>query len=163
VATLAARNGHLCDSGQDTGWEYPIRFPIEDQHMPDQQDIRDELRRGGVIDMTTTGRTSGATRRIEIVLHNIYGSIYVSGRTGARGWIANLSEDPSLTVHLKQGVPADLPATARIITDPDERRPLMEHVVATWGLQSKLDAFLEGAPLIEVMFDDPSLLAASSG
>lgn len=65
--------------------------------MTDQQDLRAELRQGGVIDITTTGRTSGQARRIEIVFHNIDGRIYISGRPGTRAWLANLSADPSFT------------------------------------------------------------------
>ena len=32
--------------------------------------------------------------------------------------------------------PADLPATARIITEEAERRPILEHITAVWGRQS---------------------------
>ena len=38
-----------------------------------------------------------------------------AGRT--RAWLHNLRADPRLTFHLKQLVQADLPATAREITD----------------------------------------------
>ena len=50
---------------------------------------------------------------------------------------------------------ADLPATARIITDEAERRPIIERVCATWNRTDRLEAFVAGAPLIEVTFDDP--------
>ena len=77
--------------------------------------IRDALKRGGRIDITTTGRRSGAPRRIEIVFHNIDGRVYVSGmpRKERRSWLANLESNPRFTLHLKNGVRADLPATAR--------------------------------------------------
>ncbi len=41
--------------------------------------IQRALSRGHRIDITTTGRRSGAPRRIEIVFHNIDGRIYISG------------------------------------------------------------------------------------
>jgi hypothetical protein len=128
--------------------------------MADQHDIRDALARGGIIDITTTGRSSGQARRIEIVFFNVAGRVYISGLPGTRGWMANLAADPRLTFHLKQGIVADLPATARIVTDPGERRPVIETVVRTWRRDDQLDAFLAGAPLIEITFDDPELLAA---
>jgi len=114
--------------------------------------IRAALDRGGVIDITTTGRRSGEPRRIEIVFHNVAGRIVISGmprRDRTRAWIHNLEADPSLTVHLKQGVSADLPATARIVTDEAERRALLVHVARNWN-RSDVDAMVAWSPLIEV-------------
>lgn len=128
--------------------------------MLDHQQIADALDRGGVIDITTTGRTSGEPRRIEIVFFNVGGRVYITGLPGTRGWMANLAADPSLTFHLKRGAHADLPATARIITDPAERRPVLEHVVRSWNREPELQAFIDGSPLIEVVFEDGTLLSA---
>lgn len=128
--------------------------------MTDRERIRSALQQGGVIDITTTGRTSGEPRRIEIVFFNVDGRVCISGMPGTRGWLANLGADPAFTFHLKKGVQADLPATARIILDPDERRPIIENVVRAWKREPQLDAFLADAPLIEVTFEDASLLAA---
>jgi len=114
--------------------------------------IRAALDRGGVIDITTTGRRSGEPRRIEIVFHNVAGRIVISGmprRDRTRAWIHNLEADPSLTVHLKQGVSADLRATARIVTDEAERRALLVHVARNWN-RSDVDAMVAWSPLIEV-------------
>jgi len=114
--------------------------------------IRAALDRGGVIDITTTGRRSGEPRRIEIVFHNVAGRIVISGmprRDRTRAWIHNLEADPGLTVHLKQGVSADLPATARIVTDEAERRALLVHVARNWN-RSDVDAMVAWSPLIEV-------------
>jgi deazaflavin-dependent oxidoreductase (nitroreductase family) len=86
--------------------------------MNDQ--IRRSLSRGHLIDITTTGRKSHEPRRIEIVFHNIDGRLIISGSPSPRkrAWITNLEADPHLTFHLKRGpAPADLPATARVITD----------------------------------------------
>ncbi|MCU0478762.1 MAG: nitroreductase family deazaflavin-dependent oxidoreductase [Chloroflexi bacterium] len=110
------------------------------------------LDRGGVIDITTTGRRSGEPRRIEIVFHNVGGRIVISGmpmRDRTRAWIHNLEADPRLTVHLKQGVAADLPGTARIVTDEAERQDLLAAVARNWN-RTDVDAMVAWSPLIEV-------------
>ncbi len=114
--------------------------------------IRTALDRGGIIDITTTGRRSGEPRRIEIVFHNIRGGIVISGvpaRGRVRAWLRNLEADPRLTVHLKQGVVADLPGTARIVTDEAERRDLLAYVARNWN-RTDVDAMVAWSPLIEV-------------
>ncbi len=114
--------------------------------------VRAALDRGGVIDITTTGRRSGEPRRIEIVLHNIDGRIVISGmprRDRTRAWIRNLEADPRLTVHLKRGLSADLPATARIVTDEEERRALLVHVARSWN-RTDVEEMVAWSPLIEV-------------
>ena len=117
--------------------------------------IQSALNEGGLIDITTTGRRSGQPRRIEIVFHNIDGHLYISGMPGPRrAWIANLEADPRMTFHLKKGVVADLPARGRVISDPQERRRILEHVTGAWGRTSQLEAFIASSPLIEVLLDD---------
>lgn len=128
--------------------------------MIDQAPIAAALRRGGVIDITTTGRRTGRPRRIEIVFFGFDGHVYISGLPGRRGWLANLAADPRLTFHLKRGPVADLPATARIIEDEAERRPILERVCAAWNRGGQIEAFVARAPLIEVTFEDRTILAA---
>jgi deazaflavin-dependent oxidoreductase (nitroreductase family) len=114
--------------------------------------VRAALDRGGIIDITTTGRRSGEPRRIEIVFHNVDGRIVISGmpmRDRTRAWIRNLEADPYITVHLKQGISADLAGTARIVTDEAERRGLLVHVARNWG-RTDVDAMVAWSPLIEV-------------
>ena len=110
---------------------------------------------GDVIDITTTGRRSGQPRRIEIVYHVIDGRIYISGspRRERRSWLANLDANPRFTFHLKRGSRADLPAAARIIEDPDERRTVMRHIIETAWHGQDLEAMVAYSPLIEVSFD----------
>ena len=128
--------------------------------MTDQTDIRSALQKGGIIDITTTGRQSGLPRRIELVFFSFDGRVYISGHPGRRAWIANLNEDPHLTFHLKKGIQADMPATARVITDEAERRPIIERVCIVWKREAQTEELVAGAPLIEITFDDTELLAA---
>jgi deazaflavin-dependent oxidoreductase (nitroreductase family) len=111
------------------------------------------LERGQTIDITTVGRRSGRPRRIEIVFHNIGGRIYISGtpRRNRRSWLANLEANPRFTFHLKGRVRADLPATARVISDEAERREVLTHVARAWG-RNDLEAMVPYSPLIEVTF-----------
>ena len=115
-------------------------------------DILRALRHGHTIDITTTGRHSGEARRIEIVFFNLGGRIYISGIPNPRrerAWLLNLKSDPHMTFHLKGPVQADLDATARVITDPDERRPILEQVARAWRRDPEtMQAY---SPLIEVL------------
>ena len=97
---------------------------------------RRALHRSQVIDLTTTGRRTGQPRRIEIFLHHDQGLLFISGMPRAdrtRDWIHNIAADPNVAVHLKQSIMADIPATARVVTDPAERRPLIEAAAQRWG------------------------------
>ena len=117
------------------------------------QPIRDALARGGVIDITTIGRRTGQPHRIEIVFHNIGGRLYVSGMPGfKRSYMANLAADPHFTFHLKGAVRADLPATARIISDDAERRDVLPHIARNWK-RDDVDTMIEQSPLFEVTID----------
>jgi deazaflavin-dependent oxidoreductase (nitroreductase family) len=118
--------------------------------------LRAALSAGGTIDITTTGRRSGEPRRIEIVFHRIDGRMWISGMPSPRkrAWIANLEADPRLTVHLKGPIAvADLAARARVVTDPAERRPILERVAQAWR-RTDVDRMVEQSPLIEVVIDE---------
>jgi deazaflavin-dependent oxidoreductase (nitroreductase family) len=118
--------------------------------------IQTALSRGGTVDITTTGRRTGEPRRIEIVFHRIDGRMWISGMPSARrrSWLANLAEDPRLTIHLKGPIAvADLPATARIVDDPAERRTILERVARAWR-RTDVDRMVAQSPLIEVILDD---------
>ena len=114
--------------------------------------VRDALSRPvTVVDISTTGRKSGQERRVEIVMHNIEGRLYISGQPSRRrrSWLANLDANPKFTLHVKRGARADLPATAREITDPAERRQVLEHVARNWK-RDDVDVMVQYSPLIEV-------------
>jgi len=122
------------------------------------ESISRALAHSGVIDITTTGRRSGLPRRIEIAYHVIGGRIYISGMPRAdrkRSWLANLEADPRFTFHLKGDVRADLPATARVITEEPERRVILEHVARAWK-RTDLDFMVAHSPLVEVAIEDPA-------
>jgi deazaflavin-dependent oxidoreductase (nitroreductase family) len=111
------------------------------------------LERGGLIDITTTGRRTGRARRVEIVFHNIDGRLFISGmpRVGrTRAWLRNLEADPHMTVHLKGTVDADLPATARVVTEPEERRRIADWLVANAWPRMDASAMAAHSPMIEV-------------
>ena len=114
--------------------------------------IRAALDRGQTIDLTTTGRITGLARRIEIVYHNVDGRIVISGSPSPRrrAWLANIEANPSVTLHFKGSkVRGDVSATAREITDPADRRHLMEAVARNWR-RSDVDVMVHLSPLIEV-------------
>jgi deazaflavin-dependent oxidoreductase (nitroreductase family) len=109
------------------------------------------LGHGHAIDITTTGRQTGQPRRIEIVFHNFGGRLYISGIPNPhheRAWLLNLRANPNLTFHLKQFATADLPATAREITDEAERREVLAKVARVW--RRDLEPMVAASPLIEV-------------
>jgi deazaflavin-dependent oxidoreductase (nitroreductase family) len=124
-------------------------YPATDGALDER--VRRALSRGHTIDITTIGRQSGLPRRIELVFHNIEGRIVISGLPGRRSWYANLVANPHLTFHLKGPIKADLPATARPITEPDERREVMGAVARNWG-RNDLEVMMRHSPLVEVTF-----------
>jgi F420H(2)-dependent quinone reductase len=114
------------------------------------------LSRGHLIDITTTGRRSGEPRRIELVFHALGGRLFLAGRPNParrRSWLANLESNHRFTFHLKGAVSANLPATARIIDDPEERRAVMALIIETAWHEADLDAMVAYSPLVEVTID----------
>jgi hypothetical protein len=138
--------------------------------MPEPSAIRAALDIGNtagvrerIVDITTTGAKSGEPRRIEIWFHQIDGRWFIGGRPPQpRSWYRNLESEPHFTFHLKGDVQADLSATARPVTDPDERRDVFGRLLA--GLDNPsvtapidfppLEEWVTFSPLVEVIFDD---------
>jgi deazaflavin-dependent oxidoreductase (nitroreductase family) len=117
--------------------------------------VRAALDHGGLIEITTTGTRTGKLRRLEIVFHNFGRHLYISGMPNParkRGWLANLEANPALTVHLKGTIQTDLPATARVITDPAERRSILEQIARVWR-RTDLNEMLAHSPLIELTIE----------
>lgn len=109
-----------------------------------------------VIDITTTGRTSGEQRRIEIWFHNVAGQVYITGSPGRRSWYANVLANPEITFHLKESVEADLAGTATAITDVDEKRRVLLGMTALSELldEQNVQKWVDESPLIQVDFPD---------
>jgi deazaflavin-dependent nitroreductase family protein len=116
--------------------------------------IRRALAHGHTIDITTIGRRSGEPRRIEIVFHNFDGRLFISGMPHperTRAWLQNMRANPGFTFHLKQTVRADLPATAREITEETERRDVIARVARVWRRDPQV--MFEHSPLVEVTIE----------
>ena len=120
------------------------------------EDIVNLLHHSQMIDLTTTGRRTGRPRKIEIFLHDHDGLLFISGMPRAdrtRDWIHNVTADPHVILHLKQSMTADIPATARVVTDQAERRPLIEAAARRWG-RSDVEEMLQHSPLIVLTATD---------
>ncbi|MDQ1583232.1 MAG: hypothetical protein QOF36_1286 [Microbacteriaceae bacterium] len=123
--------------------------------------LRRALAHDRTVDITTIGRRSGVSRRIEIWFYRAGGRFYLSGSPGRRDWYANLEANPAFTFHLTRSRVADLPATARLVTDEDERRRVFTKIVgdlnqpgnpAGLSRQVDLEAWMAGSPLVEITF-----------
>ena len=126
-------------------------------------EVRAALDQGGIVDITTTGRRSGEPRRIEIYLHRLDGDLWLTGKPGfPRDWVANLVSDPAMTVHLKRGVRADLPATGTVVTDPVIRAEVMRRArVESWNadpdqVERDLEYWVQTSPLVRVEIREDS-------
>lgn len=119
-------------------------------------EIERALETDSLIDITTVGKKTGKPHKIEIAFHNIDGVLYISGLPGRRDWYANLLAQPHFTFHLKQSTQADIPAQAIPITDEAARRRVLTNVVAKWGRQNELEAFVRSSPLVEVQLESRS-------
>ena len=116
-------------------------------------DVRELLTEGELADITTTGRKSGEARRIEIRLHVLDGRFYLSGRPGnPRSWLANMAAHPEMTLHLKQAIVRDVPLTAAVISDADERRRVFALMLEREERMSHVDVdvWAATAPLVEL-------------
>ena len=116
------------------------------------------------VDITTLGARSGRWRRIEIWFYNVDGRYYLTGRPPRRrGWYSNLQSNPRFMFHLKHSEQADLNATARPVTDPDEREHIFRRIVGSLNDPSNPAGFpdrppvgdwIASSPLVEVIFDE---------
>jgi deazaflavin-dependent oxidoreductase (nitroreductase family) len=114
------------------------------------------------VDITTLGRRTGIPRRVEVWLHRVDGRWYLTGMPAPRSWYANLRANPRFVVHLRHGVTADLPATARPVDEPTRRRVITAvldlqtrpEVAARVSRQQDFDEWFAHSPLVEIVFDD---------
>ncbi len=60
--------------------------------------------------------------------------IVISGYPGRRDWVANMGANPDVTVHTVEGDQwFDIPATARVLRDRDERVPHLLAFIEHWA------------------------------
>ena len=118
-------------------------------------DIKVEMDRGGIADITTTGRRSGLPRRIEIYFHQFDGEYFLTGRPGRkRDWVANIEANPDFVLHLKRGIIADVPVIGEAEPDPEEKaRVLRRALIESWDsppdrVEARLPEWVKGAPFI---------------
>ena len=112
--------------------------------------IRQALETDQIIDITTIGRKTGQSRKIEIWFHNLDGRLFITGLPGPRSWYANLVANPAFTFHLKESIQADLPAKARPITAEAERREILSRITQNLGRDGDLEVWIEQSPLVEI-------------
>ncbi len=108
-----------------------------------------------IVDITTTGKQSGESRRIEIALIALKDGFYISGRPGRpRSWYANMRSHPEFTLHVKRSLQADLPASATPILDPAERRAIFEAMKAADATRAEMDVdtWVNESPLVRLTF-----------
>jgi hypothetical protein len=117
--------------------------------------IRLALNRGGIADITTTGRTTGLPHRLEIYFHQFDGELFLTGRPGLkRDWEANIEANQEFTLHLKREVTADIPVRGAPEPDREVRaRILFRALTESWGsdperVRGALDRWVESAPFI---------------
>ena len=115
------------------------------------QDIQRGLaKQDQTVEITTTGRKTGRPHRIEVRLHNVGGRLFITGGVGRRDWYANIRENRTFTLHLKQDVAADLEASATPIVDDAERRSILRALLGQFGRLGELDERAAASPLVRV-------------
>jgi len=114
------------------------------------------------VDISTTGARTGQIRRIEIWFYRVDGEIYLTTQPAARSWYANLLANPEFTFHLKNGVRADLKATATPVLDEDDQRHIFTAIVDDLNQPlhrgylaqpvEPVEEWVAGSPLMHVVF-----------
>jgi hypothetical protein len=116
--------------------------------------VRRMLDRVETIEITTTGRSSGLPRRIEIWMFGVADRYVITGTPGARDWYANVLAEPSLLIHLPDGT--ELRARTTPVTDPEFRRTVFTSANTWWyRTQSPVDELVATSPMIELVAIEP--------
>jgi hypothetical protein len=89
---------------------------------------------------STVKRKNGQPRVVETTYHWPGGdTIVLSGHPGKRDWVASMNHTPEVMVHTVQFKPwFDMPATARVVRDLDEKVPLLVGFITNWSNNSWL-------------------------
>ena len=120
-----------------------------------ESEVRNALSIDMVVDITTVGRKTGDSRRIEIWCHLMDGQLYLAASPGRRSWYANLAADPAVTLHLKDDIKADVAVKARPITDDGERRDVFTRLAAQSAFRQgqglEVESWVSGSKLVELI------------
>ncbi|MFG3301581.1 nitroreductase/quinone reductase family protein [Micromonospora sp. A3M-1-15] len=110
-------------------------------------ETRQALEQQRTVEITTTGRRSGQSRRIEIWRYRACGRYWLTGSPGSRDWYANVLAYPEFTLHLAD---MDLQVRGRPVTDPDERALVFGEIVPALDWAGSLESWIAGSPLVEI-------------
>lgn len=113
---------------------------------------RDRLATQRTIDLTTVGRRSGTSRRIEIWWFHVDGRFIITGTPGRRDWLANIHANPEVVIHV-DGM--DIRARATPVDDEELRRHVFTRPHVSWyTTQAELDRLVQHSPMVEIHFGD---------
>ena len=119
-----------------------------------EEKITRALEKDHLVDITTTGRKTGQPHRIEIWLHYFEGKIYLCGNPNQKkDWYANLCANPQFTYHLKESVTLDVPASARLVHDVQQRRKVLAFIISRQPEPQDLEHWVRHARLVEVLLE----------
>ena len=96
-----------------------------------------------VVDITTQGRKTGLTRRIEIWAHYLQDRIFLASRPGRRSWYANLINNPEFIFHIKEIETIDVPATATPLLEKDDRYLALKIIQSGTEFQERKNMVIE--------------------
>ena len=108
----------------------------------------EELAAIDTIDLTTIGRHSGSSRRVEIWWFHIDGRFIITGTPGPRDWYANILDNPRVIIHVGG---EDIDALAIPVLERSSRRSIMTDPTTSWyQTQADLAELVASAPVIEL-------------
>lgn len=117
----------------------------------------------GTCEVSTLGRRSGRTRRVEIWYVVVDGKIVLTGTPGARHWLANLREHPEVVLHLREPA-GDLAVVAEEVTDEAARRRVAGQAwrVQPWYAAQpySIDDWVSGSPMVTLTPTVPARTAS---
>lgn len=117
----------------------------------------------GTCEVSTLGRRSGRTRRVEIWYVVVDGKIVLTGTPGARHWLANLREHPEAVLHLREPA-SDLAVVAEEVTDEAARRRVAGQAfrVQPWYAAQpySIDDWVSGSPMVTLTPTVPARTAS---
>lgn len=117
----------------------------------------------GTCEVSTLGRRSGRSRRVEIWYVVVNGRIVLTGTPGVRHWLANLRQHSEAVLHLREPA-GDLAVTAVEVTDQAARRHLAEQawLLQPWYAEQpySVDDWVSSSPMVILTPADPARSAS---